>query len=273
MPPAAPPASLPGKLPSRHRRRFMSLRVIFALMLREMATTYGRSPGGYIWAVLEPAGGIALLTLVFAAAFRSPPLGTNFPIFYASGMVPFLMYTDISGKVALSLQFSKPLLAYPSVTFLDALLARFVLNLLTQLLVSYIIFVGLLMLFETRTAPDLPKISLALAMAAALALGVGTFNCVLMSMIPVWQRLWSILNRPLFIISGIFFLFGTIPEPWRGILWYNPLMHVVGEMRAGFYPSYTAAYVSPAYVFGVSFTLLATGLLFLRRYHRDIQNN
>jgi len=270
LPPAVSPATCPP--PPGRRRRPAALRTIFALMLREMATTYGRSPGGYIWAVLEPAAGIALLTLVFAATFRSPPLGDNFPIFYASGVVPFMMYVNISGKVALSLLFSKPLLAYPSVTFLDALVARFVLNLLTQLLVSYVIFSGILLFFETRTAPDLPRIALSLIMAGALALGVGTLNCVLMSMVPLWQRLWSILNRPLFIVSGIFFLFGSVPEPYRGFMWYNPLVHVIGEMRAGFYPGYNAQYVSVSYVLGVSLTLMAAGLLFLRRYHRDIVN-
>ena len=35
-------------------RRFASFRAIGALILREMATSYGRSPGGYIWAILEP---------------------------------------------------------------------------------------------------------------------------------------------------------------------------------------------------------------------------
>ena len=64
-----------------HRRRFASLRAIGALILREMSTSNGRSPGGYLWAVLEPAGGIALLSLVFAAAFRNPPIGISFPMF------------------------------------------------------------------------------------------------------------------------------------------------------------------------------------------------
>ena len=39
-------------------RRFRSARAVVALMLREMATTYGRSPGGYVWApgYWEPRG-------------------------------------------------------------------------------------------------------------------------------------------------------------------------------------------------------------------------
>lgn len=259
--------------PTVANRRFASIRTILALMLREMATTYGRSPGGYLWAVLEPAAGIALLTVIFSIGFKSPPIGTNFPIFYATGMVPFLLYMDVSGKVSLSIVFSKPLLGYPSVKFLDALIARFLINFITQLLVAYVIFAAILLMFETRTVLDIPKMGLSLAMAGALAFGIGTMNCFLMTMFPVWKRIWNIVNRPLFIISCIFFVFDTIPEPYRSYLWYNPLIHVVGMMRDAFFPSYHATYVSPVYVFGLSLSLTVFGLVFLARYHRDLLND
>jgi len=41
-------------------------------------------------------------------------------------------------------------------------------------------------------------------------------------------------------------------------------------MRSAFYISYEAEYVSPLYVFGTGLVLTVFGLLFLRRYHRDI---
>ena len=91
-------------------------RAVMALILREMATSYGRSPGGYAWAVLEPLAGIAPLTVVLSVAFHAPPLGSSFALFYATGLVPFLFYNEISTKVAQSINFSRPLLAYPSVT-------------------------------------------------------------------------------------------------------------------------------------------------------------
>lgn len=252
------------------RRRFASIRTILALMLREMATTYGRSPGGYIWAILEPIGAIALLTIIFSLGFRDPPLGTNFPIFYATGMVPFLMFMDISSKTATSLTFSKALLSYPSVTFVDALLGRFILNVITQILVAYIVFISILLIFETRTTLYLPSIALSLAMAAILAVGVGSLNCFLFTKFPIWPRIWSVLTRPLFIISCTLFLFDTIPQPFRDALWYNPLVQVIGQMRNGFYPNYDAHYVNLPYVFGIGLILMLTGLVFLRRYHRDL---
>ena len=47
-------------------------RTVVALILREMATTYGRSAGGYVWAILEPVLGVALLSVVFGMALDIP---------------------------------------------------------------------------------------------------------------------------------------------------------------------------------------------------------
>ena len=263
------PKALPAR-PVRSHRSFPTFRAISALVLREMSVTYGRSPGGYLWAVLEPALGIFLLTFIFSLAFRSPPLGANFPLFYATGLIPFLFYAELSSKLSQSLKFSRQLLAYPAVTFTDAIAARLVLNTITLLFVGYLIFAGILALFDTRTVLDPVALVLAYAMTIALALGIGVMNCVLVSMIPVWAQVWSIVNRPLFIISCIFFLYDSVPEPWRSILWWNPIIHLVGQMRTAFYPTYDAVYVSPVYVFGLSLFLLTAGLVFLTRYSRDI---
>lgn len=269
--PARSPAGGEGARPV-HRRPLATWRTIGALILREMATTYGRSPGGYLWAVLEPAGGIAVMSLLFSLGFRSPPLGSNFAIFYATGMVPFLMYMDISGKVATAVMFSKQLLAYPAVTYVDALLARFILNTLTQLMVGYIIFTGILVFFDTRTTLELDLIAKGFALTAILGVGVGTMNCFLFSMFPVWQRVWAIITRPLFILSCIFFTFESIPQPYQDILWWIPTVHLTGTFRAAFYTGYDATYVSALYVCGLSGLLTMFGLVFLRRYHRDILN-
>ena len=78
------------------------------MMLREMVTTYGRSPGGYLWAVLEPVAAIGLLSLVFSLAFRAPSLGGNFPLFYASAYLPYMLFIDINNKLAAAIRFSRP---------------------------------------------------------------------------------------------------------------------------------------------------------------------
>lgn len=247
-----------------------SLRSMSALTLREMSTTYGRSPGGYLWAILEPAAGIALLTFVFSLAFRSPPIGNSFPIFYATGILPYTLYVQLNTKLMVSIWFSKPLLQYPAVSYFDAIMSRLVLTLMTQIMVFYIVVMVILILFDPQVTIRTEIIAQSLAMATVLGAGVGVLNCLLISVFPVWQRIWNILHKPMFIISGIFFLFESIPEPYRSILWFNPLVHIIGTMRKAFYPTYDAAYVSAVYVFAFGLICLVVGLFFLRRWHKDI---
>jgi capsular polysaccharide transport system permease protein len=257
---------------SRPLPALATARCTVALMLREMATSYGRSPGGYLWALLEPVAAIALLSLVFSAAFHAPSLGRSFPLFYAVGFLPFLMFNDLVNKLASALRFSRPLLAYPAVTFLDALLARFVLNTGTHIVVGLVVVGGILAAFETATIIRPGPVALAVAMTAALAFGIGTFNCLALSAFPVWDRLWQIASRPLFVVSGIFFILEDVPQPFRDWLWFNPLIHITGEMRRGIYATYEPAWVSPPYVFALSLAPAVLALVLLRRHHSELLN-
>ena len=264
------PVFVPLEQDNLRARKFRTSRTILALILREMSTTHGRSPGGYLWAIVDPVAGLFLLSLVFSVAFRNPPIGTSFPLFYATGFLPFVMFNDIANKMAVSINFSRSLLAYPAVTFVDALIARFLLTLLTHLMVAYIIFTTLIFVFGARSQIDLPHILLGYSCAASLAIGIGTLNCYLMTAFSVWERTWQILTRPLFIISGIFFIYSDLPKVAQDVLWYNPLIHIVGVMRAGFYASYKSDYVSLLFVFGIAITTFTFGLLLLWRNHRNL---
>ncbi|MEM8576511.1 MAG: ABC transporter permease [Pseudomonadota bacterium] len=256
--------------PRRVRQPFSSWRAVFALTLREMSTSYGRSPGGYLWAILEPAGGIALMTLIFSVGFRNPPLGADFALFYAGGILPFFFYNDIAMKMGQVVQSNRALLEYPRVTFVDALLARLLLNALTQLMVVAVVLSFLTTITSEETVFDLGKMTLALTMLIVLAAGVGTANAYLIVAFPIWATAWSVMNRPLFLISGIFFLIEAIPEPYQAWLLWNPLVHPIGLMRDAMYPYYQPAYVSELYVFAVGALLMVAGLFLLNRYHRDL---
>ncbi len=271
-PPAGPdPAPTPPLSPAPPRR-FAALRVIAALVLREMSTRYGRTPGGYIWAILEPLAAIIFLSIGFSLVLRTPSLGTSFLLFYATGYLPFHLYQNLSGLIGAAIRFSRPLLKYPAVNWLDAVLARLLLNGLTNILVTTLLLTGILAAIDSRSALNLPPVIEAMSMAMVLGLGVGVINCAISGLYPLWEMIWSIITRPLFLASGVLYLFEDLPPLARDILWYNPLIHIIGRMRSGFYPTYRADYCEPVYVLVVALTLLAMGLLLLRRHHRAILN-
>jgi capsular polysaccharide transport system permease protein len=250
--------------------RYGATRTITALVLREMGSTYGKSPGGYVWAILQPLGMIGILTVMFSLIVRTPPLGTSFILFYATGYLPFHLYSVVARKTATSLRYSRALLAYPSVTWLDAILARLILTAITEITVMCIVMGAILMTVEMRTVIDILPMVLAVTLAILIGLGVGMINCLLGGLFPVWNIFWGITSRPLVIASGVLFLYRDMPPFVQDIVWWNPLLHATGLARSGFYPTYDTSYVSIAYTLGVALVMIALGLVFLRAYFKSV---
>lgn len=260
----------PPLAPTRLRKTGNRWRTIAALVLREMQSRYGRSPGGYIWAIFEPLGMILIMAIAFSLLLRSPSLGNSFLLFYATGFLPYNMYSGLARTTASALSFSRALMSYPVVIWLDAVMGRVLLNSLTGLLVSFIIMTSILVIVDTNTLIDFSPIIVAYTLTIMLGVGVGLVNCVLIAFFPIWSTAWGIINRPLFIASGVIVIYEDMPTVAQNILWYNPLMHVTGIMRTGFYPMYAPQYVSVTYVLSVALVLLALGFMLMRRFNIQI---
>lgn len=235
------------------------LTITFALIVREMTTRYGNKFGGYIWAVLDPVLFVTIMTLVFSAIAHSPPLGRSFPLFFATGYATFYIYRSISDQTSLSVRVNLPLLTYPIVRPIDTIVARVALQVITLFLVNLILF-GVLFVIADVDRVNWGPILLGSALAAVLGTGVGMANVVWFNISSTYEQVWSIVNRPAFIISGVFFLPESIPAPFRQVLLWNPLVHIIGLVRTGFYPTYRASYISMPYIVGLALFSLAFGL-------------
>lgn len=247
-----------------------SARAVAALILREISTTYGRTYGGYLWAVLEPIAAVALLTAIFSMFFEHPPLGTSFALFYATGYLPFMLYSDLSSKVAHAVRYSRPLLGYPMVNWWDAMLARALLNSATHMVVFLVVIAGLHLLEGLRVSLDPVSVGLALLLAALLGASIGALNAFLFHIAPVWERIWSVVNRPMFILSGIMFLPDALPAPYGDWLWWNPLTQIIATMRMGFYDYYDPFHLHPGAVLLAAMTCMLLALIFLGRHARGV---
>lgn len=250
-------------------RSHAAARSVGALILREMATTYGRTPGGYIWAFCEPIAAVALLAAVFSLAFEAPPLGRDFAIFYATGYLPFMFYSDLSQKIGVALRYSRPLLMYPAVAWFDAILARALLNSATHLVVAFVVLAGMIAI----SGAPLPNFLMCFAgfiLAAWVGFGFGVLNAFLFEFSPVWERVWAILNRPAFIISGVLFLPDAVPAPFDDLIWLNPLVHAISLVRAGVYSGYAPAQLNVFFAIVMPCIAMIFGLMLLRRLGRRL---
>lgn len=213
------------------------------------------------------------MSLVFSAIMRVPPLGTNFPLFYLSGMLPFGIYTEMMRKSSTAVRFSRALLGFPSVTPLDAIFARFLLNYFVNIIVFVILAALIIWMYDLKVHIDFVRACQSLLVAGALGLGFGCMNTVLFMASSTYETVWNLLSRPLMIGSGVLILISTIPQPYQDYLWWNPVAHPVAMMHEAFYPSFQAPEVSVVYPMFLALGAFTIGMITLRRYIRDAMDD
>lgn len=247
-------------------------RIVSALLIREMSTRFGNKPGGYIWALLDPAAHVLLLTVIFQAIAHLPPLGTSFPLFFATGYVGFQFYQATAGYVNDALKANRALLSYPNVAPIDTLVARFLLQIGTTTFVAVLVLGAIGLTLRMPLVLNWAEIIEAAVAASLLAFGVALSNTVLFLRYPIYEKIFQIANRPLFMLSGIFFLPDALPHPFRDILLYNPLVHAMVLFRKGFYPEYRAAVLNLDYLYAWVFATLTIGMLLFTFSTRTLRN-
>ncbi|MEC9471930.1 MAG: ABC transporter permease [Pseudomonadota bacterium] len=244
--------------------------ITFALVVREMTTRYGNKFGGYMWAVLDPVLTIAILTTVFSAVAHIPPLGRSFTLFFATGYIAFYMYRSTSEQVGSAVEANRALLNYPVVRPYDTILGRIFLQVATLFVVNALLF-GALYFVVPFESINLAPIFQASLIAIALGAGVGASNIVWFHLSSTYKQIWGIINRPAFIVSGVFFLPDTVPHPFREWLMWNPLVHIVGLFRTGFYPTYRASYVDMPYIIGLTVFSIVFGFFLVWLYDAQLR--
>lgn len=241
------------------------IRVVGALLIREMSTRFGSKPGGYVWAIIDPAGHIAFMSLIFMAITHTPALGKSFALFFATGYLAFQFYAAMAGFLNGAIKANRTLLSYPNVAPIDTIVARYILQAGTTSVVSFCVLGVILLTVDQPVYLNWPAIIEAAFAATVLGLGIGIFNNVATLRFPLYEQVFNIINRPMFLISGVFFLPDALPAPIRDIVLLNPLVHVVMLFRKGFYPEYRADMMNMTYLYSFALTILFMGLLLFTR--------
>jgi len=236
-------------------------RVVAALLIREMDARFGSKPGGYVWALLDPAAHVFLMTIVFQAIAHAPALGVSFPLFFATGYIAFQFYQATGSYLNGAVKANKSLLSYPNVAPIDTIFARYLLQLGTTVLVGLIVLGVIVAWMRAPLNLAWPAIIEAALVASGMGLGIGLINNVMFLKYALYEQIFTIVNRPLFLISGVFFLPDAIPHPYREIVLFNPLVHVVMQFRVGFYSEYRAAGLDMPYVYAFAFLTLFIGIV------------
>jgi len=265
---AAPPARRPPRT-LWHALQIQG-RVIYALLMREIITRFGRHNVGVLWLVAEPM----LFTLGVTALWSRSGLhdaSLSIVAFALTGYSSVLMWRNTVSHCVSALHSNLSLLYHRNVLPIDVLAARILLEwggATGSFIVLLTFFVGI----EWITPPVDPLAVvggwLMLAWfggALALAVGAATAYSGLV------ERLWKPLSYLLFPLSGAGFMVDWLPPAGRDVVLMLPMVHGVELLRKGYFGPAVATHFDIGYMAACNLALLFVGLVLLRGVSRRLE--
>ena len=249
----------------------VQMRVISALVLRETRTRFGHSKIGYAWALLEPIASVYILLLVYQMFGRHTPVGTSLELFFITGFMPYMIYDRTATRLAGAITANKALLNLPIVKNVDVIFGRAILELATELVVLFLMLGGLAVAgIEDAIPRDPLRLAAAIGMCWLLGIGIGSLNAVLNVLIKSWDNVFRLVTRPLYLLSGIFFMPEKLPSPFNEWFLWNPVLHGVEWFRSGFYEDYGKYSLDRGYLTIWVLTSLLLGFVLERKMRRKL---
>ncbi len=264
-------------LPQRADRRRGWLRsegrTIGALLLRALRLKFRESRLSYVLAVAEPCLQFGVLFVLFSIIGRHPGFGDSLVLFLASGIIPFFLFTHLSGRIANSLRAAQPMSPLRVVSSLNLAAAQAILEFVT-IIIFMVIVLSLLAILGVHGAIPADPIELVCGVVAVglFAFGVGLINSALYALFRIWTLIYGVASRSLIFISGVFYAPELyLPPAYRDILVWNPVLHGLSWFRTAIYPTYPQNMLDRGYLLACALAAIAAGVVLDRVIGRVVR--
>ena len=245
-------------------RRSLSIqaRVVWALVLREILTRYGRHNIGFSWLFVEPmmfTAGVTILWSFLHATFALPVIA-----FTVTGYSTILLWRNGVNRCALAIEPNRNLLFHRNVKVIDFFFSRLVLE-ISGATVSFVVIAGTLMFMGLMAPPaDILLMLCGWSMLAWFCLGLGLMVGAMSEYSEAIDRLWHTCTYLMLPFSGLFYMVEWLPTYLHEWAMWVPMINASEMIRGGYF----GELVTPHYDIGnfalVNLVLTFLGLIMVR---------
>lgn len=242
----------------------IQVRVIGALMIRELTTRFGRENIGFLWVMAEPLL-FALLVGFLWRSMKGPlEFGVDIVAFVVTGYIPLVLFRSCVQRGVNIFTANGSLMYHRQISILDLALVRFLIELIGHMM-AYL-FVGVV-LYAVGLFPlpyDLGFLLLGWAYYSLFTLALILIVAPLSEMNEILEKVIPVITYVMIPFSGAFYFTGSLSPSAAQVVLYSPLVHGMEMMRLGIFgPSIDPQY-DFLYPLKISLPLLALGLLLCR---------
>jgi lipopolysaccharide transport system permease protein len=221
----------PGRTEKNYWRDLWRYRELFYILAwRDISVRYKQTAIGVIWAILRPFLAMVIFTVVFGRIAKMPSHGTPYPILVFAAMLPWQFFANALAEASQSLVMNTNLIS--KVYFPRLIIpAGTVITSLVDLSISTVLLGLLMILF--RFAPDWRLVTLPFftLLAFLASLGPGLFVTALNVKFRDFRYVIPFIVQFGLFISPVGFSSEVIPEKWRLLYSFNPIVGVIDGFR------------------------------------------
>jgi ABC-type polysaccharide/polyol phosphate export permease len=248
------------------RETYRYRELIWALALKELKIRYKRSVLGFMWALLNPALMMVVLTLVFGTIMRFPI--PHYAIFLLSVLLPWTFFAQSLSYSVESIVGNGDLIKKVAVAKLVFPMAAIVSNIINLLLslIPLALLVPIMRHPFYWTWLYLPVPLLALVI---FTLGMTFFFAVANVYYRDVSHILQVVLSAWFYFTPIIYSLDFIPSKYQWIFKLNPLIYVINGFRLAVYYGILPRLQSIGASFVCAFIALFIGFAVFRKYQDD----
>ena len=243
-------------------------RVIWALLMRELATRYGRENAGFLWLILEPlvfAGAVTLMWSLIRGQFENGlPVGA----FTVTSYMTVILWRHMLGHGANAVTANSTLLYHRHITILHLFISRLLLEFISVTFASFTIYLVMAAIGQMDPPKNLPILYLGWFLTGWLSFGLALIMGSLATLFDFVERVIQVITYIMMPLSASFYMLAWIPGQFRKIALLNPYVSATEMVHSGYFGEFIKAYYDLPYACACAMVLTLIGV-FLARYVRD----
>jgi capsular polysaccharide transport system permease protein len=255
---AKPPRATLTQIQSVNRIR-VQLRVVQALIIRNIMARYGRENFGYLWIVCEPMVLVGGVVTIWSVVHPNGNHGLPVAAFVLASYVPLTLWRYLSSTPRL-LSGNLGLLYHRRITVYDILIARALAEIAGVSAAGIVVYLLLLSTGFADLIAEPSLVLIGLLMMSLFGFGTGCLIAGLSERFPMTEFFVQPVQYFLLPLSGCFYMVSWLPPGVQQYVLAVPLVHIYEMTRAGFYGPSLETHYSVSYVCIWVLVLMASGL-------------
>lgn len=246
------------------------MRVIHALMIRELHTRFGRENIGFLWIMVEPLLFAGLVALIWRFMKGPEEHGIGIVAFVVTGYIPITLFRHgVSRSVSVFIA-NGSLMYHRQVKVLDFVFVRFLIELLGSMM-AYVFIASILILFDEFPIPANPGLLVAGWMLYAFfTLSLCFMVAPLSEMSEILEKFMPVVTYVMIPFSGLFTMASWLSPKMRDYLLWSPFVNAMEMMRKGIWGDQITAYYNIWNPLGFSIVGTVIGLALCRHVRRTL---